>query len=120
MPNREAPEDWPQLARELGQRVRQLREARRDVNDRKLTQENLAHQAGIHRNHVQNIENARNNSRDEHGRPGAGNPGIATLLAIARALDVDLLDLLPDELLPEAVRHRPWLKKTTEDSPAMP
>lgn len=116
MPQRETPEDWPDLARDLGQRVRQLREAHRDVNDRKFSQERLAHQAGIHRNHIQNIENARNNSRDDKGRPGVGNPGVATLLAIARALEVEFLDLLPDELLPEAVRHRPWVKKTG-DSP---
>jgi transcriptional regulator with XRE-family HTH domain len=111
------PEDWPALARDLGQRVRQLREDRkRQTDDPRFTQEGLAHQAGISRNHVQNIENARNNSYGADGRPGVGNPGVATLLAIARALDVQLLDLLPDELLPEAVRHRPWLS-AAEDEP---
>ncbi|WP_162605307.1 helix-turn-helix transcriptional regulator [Jiangella ureilytica] len=117
MPQRETPDDWPALARQLGQRVRQLREERkRQTEDRRFTQEGLAHEAGVSRNHVQNIENARNNSRGEDGRPGVGNPGVATLLAISRALEVEFLDLLPDGLLPEAVRHRPWAE-TTDDSP---
>ncbi|MBB5791680.1 helix-turn-helix domain-containing protein [Jiangella mangrovi] len=118
MPHRETPEDWPALARQLGQRVRQLREDRKKQGDApRFTQEGLAHEAGISRNHVQNIENARNNTKGEDGRPGVGNPGVATLLAISRALDVELLDLLPDGLLPESVRHRPWTK-STGDSPS--
>ncbi|TDE10607.1 helix-turn-helix transcriptional regulator [Jiangella asiatica] len=107
---RELPRDWPGLARELGLRVRQFREAYETPDGRLLTQEDLAHRAGLSRNHIQNIENARNNARDASGKPapGPGNPGLATLLAIARALNVQLLDLLPDQLLPEDIRDRPW------------
>lgn len=107
---RELPADWPEYAVNLGVRVREAREAFKTTSGRKLSQEQLAHAAGVSRNHIQNIENARNNARDKFGNPdpGPGNPGVATLLAISRALRVELIDLLPDELLPEAIRDRPW------------
>ncbi|TDD70714.1 XRE family transcriptional regulator [Jiangella aurantiaca] len=107
---RALPADWPALAVKLGDRLRAARGLFKTDDGRKLSQEQLAHLAKISRNHIQNIENARNNARDGSGnpQPGPGNPGLATLLAISRALEIELLDLLPDELLPPAIRDRPW------------
>jgi transcriptional regulator with XRE-family HTH domain len=65
-----------------------------------MTQEQLAEAAGLHRNQVQNIENSRNNARDSQGRPtpGPGNPQLDTIWAIARALEIYVVDLLPHQL----------------------
>lgn len=94
MPRRESPEDWPDIAVAFGQRIRELR------LDRQMSQEELAHAAQISRNQVQNIENSRNNSRDDHGQraPGPGNPRLDTVWRLARALDVEFVDLLPERL----------------------
>lgn len=74
----------------MGQRVRSRRVALG------LTQEDLAELTGISRNQVQNIENNRNNVRDETGRRvgGTANPRLDTLWLLADALQVELGDLL--------------------------
>lgn len=56
-----------------------------------LTQEQLAHAAGLSRNQVQNLENNRNNSTT--GRMTA-NPGLDTILALESAFGMELGDLL--------------------------
>jgi len=74
-----------ETSRVLGQRVRQLREERR------ITQEALAHEAGCSKNHVQVIEAA--------ARPGASrvvNLRLTTLYGIAEALGVEPFDLVRD------------------------
>lgn len=94
MPTRADREEWPQIAVQLGQRIRELREAR------ELTQERLAELSGVHRNQIQNIENSRNNARDRTGQrqPGPANPQLDTIWAIAQVLEVRLTDLLPHQL----------------------
>lgn len=94
MPIRKQPEDWREIASALGWRVRTLRV------DRGMSQERLANIAGVSRNQVQNIEASRNNARRNDGRlaPGPGNPRLDTLFALAEALDVRLVDLLPHQL----------------------
>jgi transcriptional regulator with XRE-family HTH domain len=107
VPSRQQPADWRDISEELGARLRALREAR------DLTQEELAHRAGISRNQVQNIERSRNNTRLSAGRDvrGPGNPRLDTLFALALALDVEVVDLLPHALggptvpAARAVRH---------------
>lgn len=74
---RERSEDWPQVARALGVRVSLLRLSR------KLSQEQLAHAAGLSRGYVQKIEHAR------------ACPTLDVLLRIARALGVTVVELLP-------------------------
>lgn len=61
-----------------------------------MTQEELAHLTGLSRNQVQNIENSRNNNRDATGKRvgGTANPALDTIWALARALDVDVTELV--------------------------
>ncbi|MQA35804.1 helix-turn-helix domain-containing protein [Modestobacter roseus] len=49
-----------------------------------LTQETLAHQAGVSAEHIRRIER------------GAGNPSLATLYALTDAMGIPLADLVPD------------------------
>ena len=60
----------------LGRNVRQLRQ------DKGLSQEGFAHEAGIHRTYVSDIER------------GARNPTITIVQRLAVALGVDAADLL--------------------------
>ena len=83
-PKLPAPFDWTAYAREIGLRVRTVREVRG------LTQENLAHAAGISRNQVQNLERNRTSAP---GQPA--NPTVETLFRIAWALGVTPDDLAP-------------------------
>lgn len=96
MPKRVLPDDWVDITREFGERVRRLRKMRG------LTQEQLAHRAGVSRNQVQNIENSRNNVRSADGtpQPGPGNPSLDTIWAFALALEVDAADLVRREPKP--------------------
>lgn len=90
MPSRDVLEDWEEIAARFGRRVRELRE------DRGLTQEQLAHLVGMSRNQIQNIENSRNNNRDAEGNRigGTANPRLETIWALARALDVEVTQLV--------------------------
>ena len=58
------------------------------------TQEDLAEKVGISRNQVQNIENNRNNTRGPDGRPGPANPNLATVFALAHALECSVSELI--------------------------
>ncbi|WP_275579799.1 helix-turn-helix domain-containing protein [Nocardioides nitrophenolicus] len=88
VPGRLLPVDRREIAREFGDRVRTLRVTRG------MTQEDLAGASGLSRNQVQNIEHARNNVLDEHGRPGPANPTLETIWALAIALGVDAAELV--------------------------
>ena len=57
---------------------------------RGLTQEQLAHQSGVHRNTVSNLE--RNVSRDD----GCADPHLSTVFALARTLRVPPALLIPE------------------------
>ena len=61
---------------------------------RGLTQEDLAHRAGISRNQVQNIEHSRGNQRGPDGRPKPGNAQLDTVFALAEVLDVSVVQLI--------------------------
>ena len=56
-----------------------------------MTQEELAHQSGLSRNQIQNLENNRNNN--SVGRSSA-NPSLDTILALEAALGLELGDLM--------------------------
>lgn len=93
MPREELPDDWKEIVVALGIRIRQIREREG------MTQEQLGHAAGLSRNQVQNIENARNNAPGAGpSSRGPGNPKLSTLVNIARALNVSVADLLPDRI----------------------
>ena len=63
------------LQKRLGDRVRELR------SERKLSQEELAYKAGVHRTYLGGIER------------GERNPSLRNIAAIAKALDVTLSEL---------------------------
>lgn len=71
-----------------------------------MNQEQLAEASGLSRNQVQNIENSRNNQRDEKGRAGPGNPRLDTVFALARALRVEVGYLVDPEVQPDHERAR--------------
>lgn len=73
-------------ARRLGETLRRLR------NDRGLSQESLAYQAGITKNQLQLIEAGRASGRKEE--VGPSNPRMATLSGLADILGISVADLL--------------------------
>ena len=80
----------PEVSRALGARIRELRITR------KKPQEQIAHAAGISRNHLQNIERGVNDRTS--GTPW--NPHLSTLLVISDALEVSLSELTADIFQP--------------------
>ncbi len=68
--------------------ARWLRHRREELG---LTQEELAHRAGLSRNQIQNLENNRNNNTS--GRSSA-NPSLDTLLALEAVFEMELGELL--------------------------
>ena len=77
------PTTWEEYSLQLGQRLREAR------LDRGLTQEELAHRAGITRTHYQQVE------RGAWKQGAVSNPSIRVLARLAQALDVELSELLP-------------------------
>lgn len=63
----------------LGQRIREIR------TEKNYSQETLGFKAGLHRNYISNMELAQKN------------PTYTTLLKLSKALDVNIIDLLPKE-----------------------
>jgi len=79
-------DSWGVFVRELG--VRQ----NRAHTDAGLSQERLAHMAGLTRYHYQQLEKG-------ESRPGhPANPSLRNTLVLAQALGVELGDLLPESL----------------------
>ncbi len=68
----------------LGQWIQKARE------ERNWTQEKLAEVSGLSRNHIQNLENNRNNSPNK----GTANPSLDTLFALEDAFQLELGELL--------------------------
>jgi transcriptional regulator with XRE-family HTH domain len=90
---------WNQIsAQNFGAALRRLRE------ERGLSQESLAFQAGITKNQIQLIEAGRGSGRK--GDTGHSNPRMATLVGIA-----DVLGLPTSELL---ARADPQLRRDTQ------
>ena len=82
--NADPPATWDQYARELGHR---LQRRRAEVG---LSQDVVAYRANLSRYTYQKFEKG-------ESRPGSpANPSVRSLLAIAQALDVDVISLLPD------------------------
>ncbi|TDL46363.1 helix-turn-helix domain-containing protein [Microbacterium oleivorans] len=73
-------------AARLGLSLRRLRGAKG------LSQESLAHQAGITKNQLQLIETGRASGRK--GESGPSNPRMATLVGLASVLELDVSELL--------------------------
>nr|WP_212763253.1 helix-turn-helix transcriptional regulator [Gordonia araii] len=84
--------DWGTYANSFAFRLALVR------RQRGLSQEALAHKAGMHRNQVSNLERARSNRE-----PFISDPQLSTVYRLAVALDVPPTYLLPDAngLLPE-------------------
>ncbi|WP_026919464.1 helix-turn-helix domain-containing protein [Gordonia shandongensis] len=83
--------DWDTYAFAFGHRLQTVRKARG------LSQEELAHRCGLHRNAVSNLERATGNSA-----PHVADPRLSTVYRLAKALDVPPTYLLPaaEETLP--------------------
>lgn len=79
-----------EVRRALGHRVRQLR------NERELSQEQLAEQAGLHWTHISGIER------------GQYNVSLNTLCKVADGFGISLSDLFDG-----VVRHRPIRRKSS-------
>jgi transcriptional regulator with XRE-family HTH domain len=78
-----APTTWEAYARSLGVALQRAR------IERGLSQEVLAHLAGLTRTHYQQIERG-------WWRQGApSNPSLRVVVRLAQALDVDVADVLP-------------------------
>lgn len=84
MPATPSPKTWETYARELGVLLQRHR------IDAGLTQEDLAHKAGMTRTHYQQLE------RGWWKRDAPSNPSIKILIRLAQVLDVDPGELLPD------------------------
>jgi len=76
----------PRVSTALGTRLREVREAAG------LNQEDVAHAAGISRNHLQLIEQGR--SDRSSGRPW--NPHLSVLVALCDALDINVAAITID------------------------
>lgn len=85
MPKRTPTDRTALVAAHLGAWLRAHRE------ELKLSQERLAHLSGISRNQIQNLENNRNNNKT--GKTSA-NPSLDTLLALEKAFEMELGELL--------------------------
>lgn len=73
-------------ATRLGNTIRQLR------NERRLSQESLAHRAGITKNQLQLIEAGRASGRRDE--TGPSNPRMATLSGLAEVLEISVAELI--------------------------
>ncbi|MCL1899466.1 MAG: helix-turn-helix transcriptional regulator [Promicromonosporaceae bacterium] len=93
----------PELARALAERLKQLRW------ESGLTQEEVAHNAGLSRVMLQNYE--RGFSDRERKTPA--NPSLGTLVDLAWALDVDVKTLLADLPLKHTSAALPNPKRKT-------
>lgn len=76
--------EWPTFGYSFSRRLRLIR------NRRNLSQEQLAHRSGLHRNQVSNLE------RNISGAEGAADPHMSTVYRLARVLDVPPVMLIPD------------------------
>lgn len=85
MPKRTPPAHAAEVASSFARWLRHRRE------QAGMTQEELAHRAGLSRNQVQNLENNRNNNTT--GRSSA-NPSLDTILALEVAFGLKVGDLL--------------------------
>lgn len=83
MPSRPAPRTWAAFARELGLELQRRRVAAG------LSQEDLAHRAGLTRTHYQQIE------RGLWKPEQPANPSIKVLAFLAHELHVQIGDLVP-------------------------
>ncbi|WP_285727749.1 helix-turn-helix domain-containing protein [Psychromicrobium xiongbiense] len=80
---RKPPRTWDNYARDLGVNLQRLR------LERGLSQERLAHIAGISSYTYQKFEKG-------ESKPGTPmNPRLKTIVALAQALSVELADILP-------------------------
>lgn len=83
MPRRSLPANWDDYTQQLGLTLQRLR------LKLALSQEYVAHAAGITRSHYQQLEKGRS-------RPGEpANPSLLTLASLAEVLNVEVADLLP-------------------------
>lgn len=83
MPSSTVPSSWEEYAKALGIELQRRRIAL-DV-----TQENLAHRAGLTRTHYQQLERG-------FWKPGSpANPSLKMLVRLAQALQLEVAELLP-------------------------
>lgn len=77
-----------EVARRFGSTLRRLRE------DRGLSQESLAHEAGLTKNQIQLLEAGRASGRKDS--TGGSNPSMKTLSGLSGALDMKVSELLAE------------------------
>ncbi|GAA4752704.1 helix-turn-helix transcriptional regulator [Gordonia alkaliphila] len=98
MPSRERGSlEWDTYAYSFAHRLFLVRK------ERGLSQEELAHRCGMHRNAVSNLERGTSNRA-----PHISDPQLSTVYRLARALDVPPMWLLPDvdKVLPARSREQ--------------
>jgi len=86
-------EAWARYVRELGVRLN------RERHRANLSQERLAHMAGLTRHHYQQLEKGESRPR----RPA--NPSLRHVMTLAQALGVGLMELLP-QTMPDVTEGR--------------
>lgn len=84
--------EWPTYGYSFSRRLRLIRKRRN------LSQEELAHRSGLHRNQVSNLE------RNISGAEGPADPHVSTVYRLARVLDVPPVMLIPDADAPVGKR----------------
>ena len=77
------------VAARLADRFRELRAATG------LTQEQVAHAAGIHRNHYQLLESG----LSDRAKGTTANPRLSTLIALCGVYDIEVADLVADAVV---------------------
>lgn len=83
MPPSSSPSSWEEYAKSVGIELQRRR------IELEITQENLAHRAGLTRTHYQQLERG-------YWRPGSpANPSLKILVRVAQALQIEVGDLLP-------------------------
>lgn len=83
MPSSTVPSSWEEYAKNVGIELQRRRIA---LN---ITQENLAHRAGLTRTHYQQLERG-------FWKPGSpANPSLKIMVRLAQALQLEVAELLP-------------------------
>jgi transcriptional regulator with XRE-family HTH domain len=83
MASRAVPRTWEAYAKELGVELQRRR------IERGITQEDLAHKAGLTRTHYQQIE------RGSWKKDTPSNPSTKIMARLAQALDLEIGDIAP-------------------------
>lgn len=85
------PDEWERYALGVGQL---LFKKRKELG---VSQEKLSEMSGVSTNQISNIERGRNNTKSKSGTgTDPGNTTLRTLFKLATALNIPVIDVLPD------------------------